>query len=224
MNTKNINPNVLRLSIVVLAVAGLIRIGVAIAQTEATSTESVLLTEVVTEQNPATSTESNNVEENSATTSESASTSTEPNPTTESTSITQENTTQLTTSQSVSLSSFQKVTVVGTKYIDYFTDGSIEYSFPSDTTIVANFDKPDSAIPSHGDLKWTGTRGYVAYDTPSGDLEEGQYAQQANGSFVVHYPAMKYTSATSTAQYPSKISATNVDPSTQVLSGFSVTQ
>ena len=36
-----------------------------------------------------------------------------------------------------------------------------------------------------------------AYDTPSGDLKIGDYAQEADGSYVSKVPAYTYTDATS---------------------------
>jgi hypothetical protein len=62
------------------------------------------------------------------------------------------------------------------------------------------------------------------YDTSSGNLEVGEYAQQANGTFVVHYPAMTYTDATSTEQWPDRVTEMPTDPSTTPLpAGVSVT-
>lgn len=34
--------------------------------------------------------------------------------------------------------------IIGMKYIDYFTDGTAEYSFPGDPAIDDNFDKPNA--------------------------------------------------------------------------------
>src|SRR5271166_1892547 len=62
------------------------------------------------------------------------------------------------------------VHVVGTKYIDYFTDGTKTYSFPGDPKVDADLNKPDAPIPSHTDLTWVSTSGMEDYDTPSGDL------------------------------------------------------
>ena len=72
------------------------------------------------------------------------------------------------------------VHVVGTKYVDYFTDGTKTYSFPGDPNIDANLNKPNASIPSHKGLTWVSTSGMEAYDTPSGDLELGDYAQEAD--------------------------------------------
>ena len=74
-------------------------------------------------------------------------------------------------------------------------------AYPGDPEIDANLSKPDAPIPScPSGQTWHHTSGVSAYDTPSGDLEVGQYAQQPDGSYVVHYPVMTYTSATSSAQ------------------------
>ena len=56
------------------------------------------------------------------------------------------------------------VHVAGTKYIDYFTDGAKAYSFPGSPDIDSNL-----------------TSGMEAFDTPSGDLDAGDHAQEANG-------------------------------------------
>jgi len=56
-----------------------------------------------------------------------------------------------------------------------------------------------------------------AYDTPTGDLEIGQYAQQSDGSYIVHYPAMTYHDATSTVEWPDRVTVISTDPSTTPL-------
>jgi hypothetical protein len=58
-----------------------------------------------------------------------------------------------------------------------------------------------------------------AYDTPSGDLEVGQYAQQADGTYIAHYPSMRYTSATSTSDWPARITVVSGDPTALSYSG-----
>jgi hypothetical protein len=45
------------------------------------------------------------------------------------------------------------VHVFGTKYIDYFTDGTKTYSFPGNPDIDSNLNKPNAPIPTHGNLK-----------------------------------------------------------------------
>ena len=76
--------------------------------------------------------------------------------------------------------------VVGPKYVDYFTDGTTIFSFPGDPLIDANLNKPDAPIPTHAGLTWVSSKAMEAYDTPSGDLEPGTYAQEANGSFIAN--------------------------------------
>ena len=68
------------------------------------------------------------------------------------------------------------VHIVGNKYIDYFTDGTKTYSFTGNPDIDSNLNKPNAPIPTHGNLLWVSTSGMEAYDTPSGDLESGNYA------------------------------------------------
>ena len=46
--------------------------------------------------------------------------------------------------------------------------------------------KPNAAIPFHAGLTWVSTKGMEAYDTTSGDLEAGTYAQEADGSFIAN--------------------------------------
>jgi hypothetical protein len=45
------------------------------------------------------------------------------------------------------------VHVVGTKYIDYFTDGTKTYSFLGNPDIDSNLNKPNAPIPTHGNLQ-----------------------------------------------------------------------
>jgi hypothetical protein len=88
------------------------------------------------------------------------------------------------------------VHIVGTKYIDYFTDGKTVTAFPGDPAIDSNFDKPDAPIPTHEGLTWDHTDGGYLYDTPSGDLEVGDYALQPNRSYIENAPP--FVSSTST--------------------------
>ena len=104
------------------------------------------------------------------------------------------------------------VNVAGTKYIDYFTDGAKTYSFPGNPDIDSNLNKPNAPIPSHGNLKWVSTSGMEAYDTPSGDLEVGDYAQEADGSYISNVPAYTYTDATSSVPIAAHISTSKTDP------------
>jgi hypothetical protein len=89
-----------------------------------------------------------------------------------------------------------EVHIIGTKYIDYFTDGTTITSYPGDPKIDSNFDKPNAPIPTHDGLTWDHTAGQNLYDTPSGDLEVGDYAVQANGSYITNAPP--FVSSTST--------------------------
>jgi hypothetical protein len=106
------------------------------------------------------------------------------------------------------------VHVVGTKYVDYFTDGTKTYSFPGDPKVDANLNKPNAPIPSHGNLKWVSTSGMDAYDTTSGDLESGDYAQEADGSYISNVPAYTYTDATSSVPIAAHIATSKTDPTT----------
>ena len=91
----------------------------------------------------------------------------------------------------------KRVRVVGSKYVDYFTDGTTTYSFPGDPLLDANLNRPNAPIPVHGNLTWLSTKAMEAYDTPSGDLEPGTYAREANGSFIADVSGAP-ASATST--------------------------
>ena len=104
------------------------------------------------------------------------------------------------------------VHVVGTKYVDYFTDGTKTYSFPGDPKIDGNLNKPNALIPSHSNLKWVSTSGMEAYDTTSGDLEVGDYAQESDGSYISNIPADTYTDATSSVPIAAHIATSKTDP------------
>jgi hypothetical protein len=104
------------------------------------------------------------------------------------------------------------VHVVGTKYIDYFTDGTKTYSFPGNPDIDSNLNKPNAPIPTHGNLQWVSTSGMEAYDTPSGDLEVGDYAQESDGSYISNVPAYTYTDATSSVPFAAHIATSKIDP------------
>ena len=108
--------------------------------------------------------------------------------------------------------SLKLVHVVGTKYIDYFTDGTKTYSFPGNPDIDSNLNKPNAPIPTHGNLQWVSTSGMEAYDAPSGDLEEGTYAQEADGSYIYNTPAYTYTDATSSVPIAAHIATSKTDP------------
>jgi hypothetical protein len=89
-----------------------------------------------------------------------------------------------------------EVHIIGTKYIDYFTDGTTITSYAGDPAIDSNFDKPNTPIPTHEGLTWVQTIGKNLYDTESGDLEVGEYAVQPNGTYITNAPP--FVSSTST--------------------------
>jgi hypothetical protein len=89
-----------------------------------------------------------------------------------------------------------KVHIIGMKYTDYFTDGTTTFAFPGDPTIDSRFDVPNAPIPTHEGLTWVHTTGGYLYDTPSGDLEVGDYAVLRNGLNIVNAPP--FVSSTST--------------------------
>ena len=72
----------------------------------------------------------------------------------------------------------KRVRVVGSKYVDFFTDGTTLFSFPGDPLIDTNLNKSDAPNPTHGNLTWVSSKAVEAYDTASGDLEVGTYAQE----------------------------------------------
>jgi hypothetical protein len=51
-----------------------------------------------------------------------------------------------------------------------------------------------------------------AYDTPSGDLESGYYAQESDGSFISNVPAYTCTDATSSVPIAAHIATSKTDP------------
>ena len=51
-----------------------------------------------------------------------------------------------------------------------------------------------------------------AYDTSSGDLELGDYAQEADGSYISNIPAYTYTDATSSVPIAAHIAISKTDP------------
>jgi hypothetical protein len=115
-------------------------------------------------------------------------------------------------SQPSSKPALKLVHVVGTKYVDYFTDGTKTYSFPGNPDIDSNLNKPNAPIPSHAGLTWVSTSGMEGYDTPSGDLESGDYAQESDGSFISNVPAYTYTDATSSVPIAAHIANSKTDP------------
>ena len=113
-----------------------------------------------------------------------------------------------------------EVHIVGTKYIDYFTDGSTTIEVPGDLKIDGNLDKPDAPIPTHEGMTWVHTIGQNLYDTPSGDLEVGDYALQPDGSYIQHAPP--FVSSTSTPpQLPASTDSTAASASSSTTSAVS---
>src|SRR5262249_29658451 len=104
------------------------------------------------------------------------------------------------------------VHIIGTKYTDYFTNGTTETSYPGDPTIDANLGKRGAPIPTHEGLTWVHTVGQNLYDTPSGDLEVGDYALQASGEYVENAPP--FVSSTSTPEAMQAQTPTGVASST----------
>ena len=51
-----------------------------------------------------------------------------------------------------------------------------------------------------------------AYDTASGDLEIGTYAQESDGSYISNVPAYTYTDATSSVPIAAHIATSKIDP------------
>lgn len=88
-----------------------------------------------------------------------------------------------------------EVRIIGTKYTDYFTEGINTYTFPGDPQIHARIADKDAPIPKHEGLTWVHSTGQYLYDTPSGDLEVGQYALQPSGTYIEKRPP--FVSATS---------------------------
>jgi hypothetical protein len=88
------------------------------------------------------------------------------------------------------------VHIIGTKYTDYFTDGTTITAHPGDPKVDSNLNAPNAPIPTHEGLTWVHTTGTYLYDTPSGDLETGDYAVQPNGSYIEN--ALPFVSSTST--------------------------
>ena len=157
--------------LVAVIVVGVLKIPLAAAQVEATSTES-----------SSTSTEptSTDIDATGTALSDTTSTSSSSTPAAES------------APQELTL-----VHIIGTKYIDYFTDGTNTYTFPGDPEIHAHIADKDAPIPTHEGLTWVHSTGQYLYDTASGDLEVGQYALQLNGTFI--QKAHPFVSATSSA-------------------------
>jgi hypothetical protein len=93
---------------------------------------------------------------------------------------------------------FIEAHVVGTKYTDYFTDGTTVTSYPGDAAIDGNLKKPNAPTPTRDGLTWVHTTGQFIYDTPSGDLDPGYYYRQADGRIIAK--RQPFVSSTSTPQ------------------------
>jgi hypothetical protein len=154
-------------------IIGILKIQQVNAQVDASSTDAVV----------ASSTDTTPVAD--------ATTSTTADTTTDATATVPTDTSTAAASDSVTPTAPQGLTevhIIGTKYVDYFTDGTTITSYPGDPAIDSNFDKPNAPIPTHEGLTWDHTTGGYKYDTPSGDLEGGDYAVQPNGSYIQNAP------------------------------------
>jgi hypothetical protein len=89
-----------------------------------------------------------------------------------------------------------EVHIIGTKYIDYFSDGTTVTAYPGDPAIDSHFSEPNAPIPTRQGLTWVHSTGGYLYDTQSGDLEIGDYALQPNGTYITNAPP--FVSSTST--------------------------
>lgn len=108
----------------------------------------------------------------------------------------------------------REVRIIGTRYTDYFTDGTAFFTFPGDPEIHANIAKPNAPIPVRDGVTWDHSIGTWLYDTPSGDLEVGTYALQPNGSYIAYLATSTILNATSTPSLPARIVETHEHPVT----------
>ena len=83
---------------------------------------------------------------------------------------------------------------------------------PATRTLIATSISPTPQSPLTAGLTWVSTSGMEAYDTPSGDLEVGDYAQEADGSYISNVPAYTYTDATSSVPIAAHIATSKTDP------------
>jgi len=104
--------------------------------------------------------------------------------------------------------------MVGTKYTDYFTDGSTTIAVPGDSVIDGHLSDPGAPLPTHEGMTWVHTTGASLYDTPSGDLEVGDYAVQADGSYIDNAPPFVSSTSTPAAMTPSGPAAPDTPAST----------
>ena len=115
-----------------------------------------------------------------------------------------------------------EVHIIGTKYIDYFTDGTTVTAYPGDPAIDSHFSEPNAPIPTHEGLTWVHTTGGYLYDTPSGDLDVGDYAVQSNGSYIQN--AHPFVSSTSTPAQTETTTAGSPQASSSPVEGATSTQ
>ena len=201
MKTNTIAFSAASVLVISLIIIGTFRTGIVSALTAAaTTTDATSTSDTTTASTSSTST--------SSTLSATDASSTSPNPPAQ----TQAPPQSQAQSPSSGKPALKLVHVVGTKYIDYFTDGAKTYSFPGNPDVDSNLNKPNAPIPFHGNLKWVSTSGMEAYDTPSGDLEVGDYAQESDGSYISNVPAYTYADATSSAPIAAHISTSKADP------------
>jgi hypothetical protein len=179
--------------IVSVLVVGFIVVKPALAQVDATSTEIVATSseEVPTEDLSPSSSGSESPQAAGASTSTPEQDTEAPQPKTATDASGEATSPQSAETSSSSLAApetppqgLTEVNIIGTKYVDYFTDGVQTYSFPGDPEIHAHIAEKDAPIPSRPGLTWVHSTGQYLYDTVSGELEEGQYAVQANGSYI----------------------------------------
>lgn len=102
-------------------------------------------------------------------------------------------------------SSLREVRIIGTKYTDYFTDGSKLVELPGDPNIHANIAKANAPVPTREGLTWDHSVGTHLYDTQSGDLEIGTFALQPNGTYIAYVATTTIENATSTPFLPARI-------------------
>jgi hypothetical protein len=204
MKTSSVSVSVLGILVIAaILVVGILEIQQVYAQVDATSSDVVVTS----------ATDTTPVED--ATTSASADTDTVDVAATTSTDTSTEATSDSVTPVEPPPQGLTEVHIIGTKYIDYFTDGTTIAAYPGDPAIDSNFDKPDAPIPMHEGLVWVNSTGQPLYDTASGDLEVGDYAVQANGSYITHAPP--FVSSTSTPAVLGESTSTS-DPTDTIAS------
>jgi hypothetical protein len=223
MKTNNIA--IAGISLLVLLVVGfasVFEIRLASAQVDATSSTSVA-TEATTTP-PILDTSTTTPAENSASStpaSEAPSTGSDATTTTS-----QASDTEATSSPSTSKppiepppAGLKEVHIIGMRYSGYFTDGSTTVAIRRDPATDPNFDKPDAIRTPEG-MTWVHTTGEWFYDTPSGDLELGDYALQPGGTYIQNAPPFVSSTSTPaeiTGSSTSVVSPTEPDASTSAI-------